>query len=180
MIICDGYVSPEEMLARFYAKELVERCDDTRRVTPELMQAAIECGDMSAEDADTQAAVTAALSRLRRACEDANSEISVALDTGGVGNVSEAGETLLKALGCDIALFLLAAGTVIQAGSEDVSGEKNLVYLRSRQARDRLRDIAAGKLTIGVRAGAAATGYTGLPSVSAPPRVFARSTLDRY
>lgn len=159
-----SYILPSDLLTRFGAEELAQVADrgTPRLVTAELISAAAAGADMSGWSVADIEAVGKALANIEQSIEDAQSAIDGYL-SGRYGTPMETPPPVVKRLASDVARYYLY---------EDHATET--VQKRYDTAISFLRDVAAGKATLGPEAQAGKpTGGT-VQMVSCD-RVFSRA-----
>lgn len=159
-----AYLLVSDLITRFGAEELAQRADrDTPRVvTGALLTAVAAGGDLSAWSPTEIASANRAVVVIDRAIADAQSAMDGCL-SGRYGTPMPTPPAIVQRLGCDIARYYLY---------DDQATET--IQKRYDAAIAFFRDVAAGKVTLGPEAEAAApTGGT-VEMVTAG-RVFSRS-----
>lgn len=160
-----SYATAAELLERFSAEEIAQRADRSipRLVTAAMLSTAAAGGDMSGYTVPEQAAAAAALALINGALADADSEIDGYVATRYAVPLAPA-PPIVQRLACDLARYHLY---------DDQATD--VIQKRRDAAVAVLRDIAAGRVSLGIgNSGAAPQG--GLVEMVSPERVFARGT----
>lgn len=159
-----AYITSTELLLRFDAEEIAQVAERglPRRVTAELLTAAVAGTDLSGWSAADVEAVGKALAVIAQAIEDAQSAIDGYL-SGRYGTPMATPPAVVKRLACDVARYYLY---------DDHATET--VQKRYDAAIAFFRDVAAGKVTLGPEANATRPAGGSVHMVSGE-RVFSRS-----
>ncbi|MDO8932926.1 MAG: DUF1320 domain-containing protein [Rhodocyclaceae bacterium] len=133
------YATPTDLLSRFGAEEIAQRADRSipRLVTAGLLTAAAAGGDLSGYTAGERAAVAAVLALVNGALTDADSDIDGYVATRYAVPLAPV-PPVIKRLACDLARYYLY---------DDQATET--IQTRRDAAVSQLRDVAAGKLSLG-------------------------------
>lgn len=133
------YATPADLLARFDAEEIAQRADRgiPRLVTSNLLATAAAGGDLSGFTAEERAATAKALTLVNSALADADSDIDGYVSTRYTVPLVPV-PTVVKRLACDLARYYLY---------DDQATET--VQKRRDAAVSTLRDISAGKVSLG-------------------------------
>lgn len=162
------YATATNLLERFDPEELAQRADRSipRLVTAAMLSTAAAGGDMSGYTAPEQAATAAVLTLINGALSDADSEIDGYVATRYSVPLNPA-PSIVKRLACDLARHHLYDDQVTET-----------IQKRRDSAVAVLRDIAAGKVSLGTTAdgGTAPAPQGGLVEFSSPAKVFGRPT----
>lgn len=162
-----SYASAADLLERFGAEEIAQRADRSipRLVTGAMLATAAAGGDLSGYTAPEQAASLAALSLVNGALADADSEIDGYVATRYRVPLDPV-PSVIRRLACDLARHHLY---------DDQATE--VIQKRRDAAVAVLRDLAAGKVSLGTTAGGATAqpARGGLVEMVAPARVFGRA-----
>lgn len=158
-----SYVTPSSLLARFGPEEIAQVSDDAlpRLLTAELLAAAAAGEDLSAWPPAAVAACSKAMATIQQAIEDAESAVDGYL-SGRYGTPMASAPAVIKRLASDIARYFLY---------DDQATES--VQKRYDAAIAFLRDVAAGKVSLGAEVPAPAQAAGGVQVVSAPS-IFGR------
>jgi len=160
------YATAANLLERFDAEEIAQRTDRSipRLVTAAMLRTAAAGGDMSGFTAPEQAAAAAALALINEALADADSEIDGYVATRYSVPLTPA-PSIVKRLACDLVRYHLY---------DDQATET--IQKRRDAAVAVLRDIAAGKVSLGTTAtgDTAPAAQGGMVEMTSPDRVFAR------
>lgn len=159
-----SYITVTDLLTRFGAEELAQVADrgTPRLVTPELLEAAAAGADMTGWGTYDVEAIGKAVANINQAVEDAQSAVDGYL-SGRYGTPMPTPPAVVKRLACDIARYYLY---------DDRATET--VQKRYDAAIAFFRDVAAGKVTLGPEAEAAAAVGGSVEMVTAG-RIFSRS-----
>lgn len=159
-----AYLLVSDLITRFGAEELAQRADrDTPRVVTAALLTAVAVGDdLSAWSPSEIESAGRAVAIIERTIEDAQSAMDGYL-SGRYGTPMPTPPAIVQRLGCDIARYYLY---------DDQATET--VQKRYDAAIAFFRDVAAGKVTLGSEAQAAAPAGGTVELVTAG-RVFSRS-----
>jgi len=157
------YATATDLLDRFAAEEIAQRADRSipRLVTAPMLVTAAAGGSLAAYTADEQAAVAAVLVSLNQALADADSDIDGYVATRYSVPLTPVPAVITR-LACDLARYYLY---------DDQATET--IQKRRDSAQAVLRDISAGKVSLGDPAAPAAP-QGGTVEISGPARVFGR------
>ena len=167
------YATPLDLLARQPAQDLAEAASTDPDITGELLARSLSNTDDFTAPANTGPALTAALTLLRQALEDASAEIDSYLGTRYAVPVVNA-PLSLKSYCLDIALFRLFdnhAPDPSRDAPRRVRYEAVLAWLRK---------VAEGKIALPATAASSRRSDDGDVDYSAPDRVFSRDRLAGY
>lgn len=156
------YATATDLLDRFAAEEIAQRADRSipRLVTAPMLVTAAAGGSLAAYTADEQAAAAAVLVSLNQALADADSDIDGYVATR-YSVPLEPVPAVITRLACDLARYYLY---------DDQATET--IQKRRDSAQAVLRDISAGKVSLGDPASPAPQG--GTVEMSSPEHVFSR------
>lgn len=164
------YAAASELLDRFSAEEIAQRVDRSipRLVSGELLQLAAAGGDLSGYTAAEQNAVASSLAIVAQSLADADSTIDGYL--AGRNAVPLATPPLIiKRLACDLARFFIYDDQVTET-----------IQKRYDAAIAFFRDVAAGRVSIGVDLGAAAQPSGGSVEMISDTTAFGRKNSQGF
>lgn len=164
------YATAAELLDRFDAEEIAQRADrgTPRLVTAALLRAAAAGDSLAAYTEDEQAAAATALALIERALADAGSTIDGYL-AGRYAVPLASPPTVVGRMACDLVRYYLHDGEMPEA-----------VDKRHTAAVAWLRDVSAGKVSLGPDLGAAAQPKGGSVEMVSDATAFGRKNSGGF
>jgi len=165
-----SYATVAELLNRFDAEEIAQRADRSipRLVSADLLRAAAGAEDLSAYTAAEQSAASTALAVVTQALADADSTIDGYLSSRQAVPLASP-PVVIKRLACDMARYYIYDDQVTE-----------VIQKRYDAALAFFREVAAGRVSLGVDLGAAAQPSGGSVEMVTDATAFGRKASQGF
>jgi phage gp36-like protein len=165
-----SYASATELIDRFDAEEIAQRVDRSipRLLTAELLRAVAAGADLSDYTVAEQSAAAAALASILRALTDADSTVDGYISSRVAVPLSSP-PIVVSRLACDLARYFLYDDQVTET-----------IQKRYDTAIAFFRDVASGRVSLGIDPGASAQPTGGTVEVIADIPVFGRKSARDF